>query len=86
MRPCEKEALSTMGEHPFEINWHSLGEYLTFPLKKGYLQVLHLSVANPRVYMLGYANRAPNLTGDGWYEITLKGKLWKTVLWVSDQH
>lgn len=58
-----KEALSTMGEHPFEINWHSLGEYLTFLEKKGVSPnfASFLGAANPRVYMLGYANRAPNL-------------------------
>ena len=57
-----KEALSTMGEHPFEINWHSLGEYLTFLETKGVSPnfASFLGAANPRVYMLGYANRAPN--------------------------
>ena len=56
------EALSSMGDHPYEMPWHSLGEYLTFLEKKGVTPnfASFVGAANPRVYMLGYANRAPS--------------------------
>ncbi|MEP7321153.1 MAG: D-aminoacylase [Saprospiraceae bacterium] len=57
-----KEMISYMGEHPYDIGWTTLGEYLSFLEKKGVSCnfASFIGAATPRVYVLGYANRAPN--------------------------
>ncbi|MEO5583531.1 MAG: D-aminoacylase [Saprospiraceae bacterium] len=57
-----KEMISYMGDHPYEIGWSTLGGYLGFLEKKGVSCnfASFIGAATPRVYVLGFANRAPN--------------------------
>ena len=54
-----KEMMSYMGDHPYEIGWTTLGEYLTFLESKGVSCnfASFIGAATPRIHELGYQNR-----------------------------
>lgn len=57
-----KDMLASMGDHPYEIPWTTLGEYFEFLEKRGVSCNFgsFIGAATPRVHVLGYANRQAN--------------------------